>query len=75
MITTLPVYWHGSRIFETPPASSLHPLSAPNQIGGPATLRKRLSELEEAGIQEIILRFSDVLNLDMLRFFAKELIN
>jgi F420-dependent oxidoreductase-like protein len=43
-------------------------------IGSPATLHKRLIELEEAGVQEIILRFSDVLNLDMLRFFAKECI-
>jgi alkanesulfonate monooxygenase SsuD/methylene tetrahydromethanopterin reductase-like flavin-dependent oxidoreductase (luciferase family) len=43
-------------------------------IGSPATLRKRLIELEEAGVQEIILRFTDVLNLDMLRFFARELI-
>lgn len=43
-------------------------------IGSPATLHKRLIKLEEAGVQEIILRFSDVLNLDMLRFFAKEII-
>jgi hypothetical protein len=33
---------------------------------------ERLIELEEAGVQELILRFSDALNLDMLRFFAKE---
>lgn len=43
-------------------------------IGSPATLHERLIALEEAGVQEIILRFSDVLNLDMLRFFAKEVI-
>ncbi|HEX4203158.1 MAG TPA: LLM class F420-dependent oxidoreductase [Ktedonobacteraceae bacterium] len=43
-------------------------------VGSPDTLRKRLIELEEAGVQEIILRFSDALNLDTLRFFAKELI-
>ena len=43
-------------------------------IGSPATLHKRLIALEEAGVQEIILRFSDVLNLEMLRFFAKEVI-
>ena len=43
-------------------------------VGSPATLRKRLIELEKAGVQEIILRFSDVLNMDVLRFFAKELI-
>lgn len=43
-------------------------------VGSPVTLRKRLIELEEAGVQEVILRFSDVLNMDVLRFFAKELI-
>jgi F420-dependent oxidoreductase-like protein len=43
-------------------------------IGSPATLHERLIALEEAGVQEIILRFSDVLNLEMLRFFAKEVI-
>jgi F420-dependent oxidoreductase-like protein len=43
-------------------------------IGSPATLRKRLIALEEAGVQEITLRFSDVLNLEMLRFFAREFI-
>ena len=39
-------------------------------IGSPATLHKRLIELEETGVQEIILRFSDVLNLDVLSCFA-----
>lgn len=43
-------------------------------VGSPTTLRKRLTALEEAGVQEIILRFSDALHLDTLRFFAKELI-
>lgn len=47
---------------------------ASSLIGSPATLRKRLIALEEAGVQEIILRFSDALNLETLRFFARECI-
>jgi F420-dependent oxidoreductase-like protein len=43
-------------------------------IGSPDTLRKRLSEYEAAGVQELILIFPDVLQLDSLRFFAKEFI-
>lgn len=58
------------------------PIGLPNRaaimasalIGSPTTLRQRLIALEKVGVQEIILRFSDVLNLDMLRLFAKELI-
>ncbi|QBD76951.1 LLM class F420-dependent oxidoreductase [Ktedonosporobacter rubrisoli] len=49
-------------------------IMASSLVGSPTTLRKRLSELEEAGVQEVILRFPDVLNLDLLRLFAKELI-
>ena len=41
-------------------------------VGGPASLRKRMLELAEAGVQELILRFSDALNLETLRFFATE---
>ncbi|GHO50977.1 hypothetical protein KSX_91400 [Ktedonospora formicarum] len=47
---------------------------ASSLVGSPDTLRKRLAKLEEIGVQEVILRFPDVLNLDMLRFFARELI-
>src|SRR5436190_3741526 len=43
-------------------------------IGGPATIREHLAELEAAGVQEVILGFPDVLQLDMLRFFAQEFI-
>jgi alkanesulfonate monooxygenase SsuD/methylene tetrahydromethanopterin reductase-like flavin-dependent oxidoreductase (luciferase family) len=41
-------------------------------IGSPATIRMRLDELEAAGVQELILTFPDALQLDSLRFFAKE---
>jgi F420-dependent oxidoreductase-like protein len=43
-------------------------------IGSPATIREHLVELEAAGVQEVILSFPDVLQLDSLRFFAKEFI-
>ncbi|MBE3560637.1 MAG: LLM class F420-dependent oxidoreductase [Ktedonobacteraceae bacterium] len=43
-------------------------------IGSPATIRKGIAELEEAGVQEMILTFPDVLELDSLRWFAREFI-
>ncbi len=43
-------------------------------IGSPDTIRQRLQAYEEAGVQELILRFPDPTNLDTIRFFAKELI-
>ncbi len=43
-------------------------------IGSPDTIRQRLLEYEAAGVQELILRFPDPTNIDMIRFFAKELI-
>jgi len=43
-------------------------------IGTPDTIRKRLDELEVAGVHEVILSFPDVLQLDSVRFFAKEFI-
>ncbi|HLZ63019.1 MAG TPA: hypothetical protein VKR06_39305 [Ktedonosporobacter sp.] len=43
-------------------------------IGPPDTIRQRLAELEEAGVQELILSFPGVLQLDLLRLFAKEFI-
>src|SRR5438445_9003821 len=43
-------------------------------IGSPATIREHLTELEAAGVQEVILGFPDVLQLDTLRFFAQEFI-
>ncbi len=50
------------------------PSTAGALIGNPNTIRKRLAELEAAGVQEVILGFPDVLQLDSLRFFAKEFI-
>jgi alkanesulfonate monooxygenase SsuD/methylene tetrahydromethanopterin reductase-like flavin-dependent oxidoreductase (luciferase family) len=41
-------------------------------IGSPATIRKRLKALEEAGIQELIINFANVLELEPLRIFAHE---
>src|SRR6266481_6830465 len=41
-------------------------------IGGPETLRQRLAAYEEAGVQELLMRFVDGTNLEALRRFAKE---
>ena len=41
-------------------------------IGSPDTIRQRLQAYEEAGVQELILRFPDPTNLDTIRFFAEE---
>jgi F420-dependent oxidoreductase-like protein len=42
--------------------------------GSPETLRQRLADLEESGVQEVILSFPDILQLDSLRLFADEFI-
>ncbi len=41
-------------------------------VGTPAAIRARLAELEEAGVQELIIRFVDAAQLDSLRLFARE---
>ena len=41
-------------------------------IGSPETLRQRLAAYEEAGVQELLLRFVDGTDLEALRRFAKE---
>ncbi|HLQ30527.1 MAG TPA: LLM class F420-dependent oxidoreductase [Ktedonobacteraceae bacterium] len=41
-------------------------------IGTPAMIRQRLAEYEEAGIQEIIVRFVDATQLESIRLFARE---
>ncbi len=41
-------------------------------IGTPAQIRERLQQYEEAGIQEIIVRFVDAVQLDSIRMFAQE---
>src|SRR5579885_635303 len=43
-------------------------------IGSPDTIRKRLEAFEAAGVQELIIAFPDAIQLDSLRFFAKEFI-
>ena len=43
-------------------------------IGSPDTIRQRLTEFEAAGVQELLIAFPDVLQLDTLRFFAREFI-
>lgn len=56
------------------PASSrehLDTLRKQSLIGTPETIRKRLEEYEEAGIQEVILWFADAAQLDSVRLFAQ----
>ncbi|MGB8346919.1 MAG: LLM class F420-dependent oxidoreductase [Ktedonobacteraceae bacterium] len=43
-------------------------------IGSPDTIRQRLAAFEAAGVQELIIGFPDILQLDSLRFFAREFI-
>ncbi len=50
------------------------PMLAGALIGTPDTIRQHLAELEAVGVQEIWLSFPDVLDLEPLRFFAKEFI-
>lgn len=57
-----------------PAALRGRPTTAGALIGSPETIRQRLIELEEAGVQELILGFPDVLQLETLRFFAREFI-
>jgi alkanesulfonate monooxygenase SsuD/methylene tetrahydromethanopterin reductase-like flavin-dependent oxidoreductase (luciferase family) len=44
-------------------------------IGSPETIRQRLAGYEEAGVQELLLRFVEGTNLEALRRFAKEFIS
>ena len=41
-------------------------------IGTPTTLLRRLQEYEDAGVQEIIIRFVDFPDLESLRLFARD---
>jgi F420-dependent oxidoreductase-like protein len=43
-------------------------------IGSPATIRRRLEEFEEAGVQELMIAFMDRTNPEPLRLFASEFI-
>jgi F420-dependent oxidoreductase-like protein len=49
-------------------------MQASTLIGNPETIRQRLAEYEDAGIQELILWFPDAAKLDSLRLFARECI-
>lgn len=44
-------------------------------IGSPETIRQRLADFEAAGVQELIISFPDAIQLDSLRFFAREFIS
>jgi F420-dependent oxidoreductase-like protein len=44
-------------------------------IGTPDTIRRRLAAYEAAGVQELMLIFPDVIQLDSIRRFAKEFIS
>jgi len=57
------------------PAALLdRPVARGALIGSPNTIRKRLAELEAAGVQEVVLGFPDILQVDTLRLFAKAFI-
>ena len=49
-------------------------MSTAGLIGTPGSMRKRLVEYEEAGVQELILWFPDAAKLESLRLFAREFI-
>ena len=49
-------------------------MQASSLIGTPESMRKRIAEYEEAGVQELILWFPDAAKLESLRLFAKEFI-
>ena len=47
-------------------------MRASAMIGSPETIRRRIAELEGAGIQELIIWFPDAAKLESLRLFARE---
>jgi F420-dependent oxidoreductase-like protein len=49
-------------------------MQANSLIGTPESMRKRISEYEEVGVQELILWFPDAAQLESLRLFAREFI-
>jgi F420-dependent oxidoreductase-like protein len=60
---------------KVPPALFNHAFTAGALIGSPETVRQRLAELQEAGIQEVILNMPDILETDTLSIFAERFIN
>jgi F420-dependent oxidoreductase-like protein len=59
---------------KVPPVLLGLPVAVGALIGSPSTIRQQLTELEAAGVQEVMLGFPDVLQLDSLRIFAQEFI-
>lgn len=57
-----------------PTALRGRPAAAGALIGSPDTIRQRLAELEEVGVQEVVLGFPDILQSDSLSLFAREFI-
>ena len=55
--------------------NNLESLRQAQLIGTPAMIRQRLKELEEAGVQQIIIRFVDAAKLESVRMFARECMN
>src|SRR3989440_5295733 len=55
--------------------NNLESLRQNELIGTPEMIRQRLKELEEAGVQEIIIRFVDAAKLESVRMFAQECMN
>lgn len=41
-------------------------------VGSPDTIRKGLAQLEALGVHEVLMSMPDILNLESLRFFARE---
>ena len=59
----------------TPPErDNLEELRRTWLIGTPEQIRERLAEYEEAGIQELVVRFVDAAQLEPVRLFARECI-
>ncbi len=52
--------------------ADLESLRQTGLIGTPAMIRQRLAQYEEAGIQEIVVRFVDATQLESIRLFARE---
>ena len=52
--------------------NNLDSLRQSELIGTPAMIRQRLAEYEEAGIQEIVIRFVDATKMESIRLFARE---
>jgi alkanesulfonate monooxygenase SsuD/methylene tetrahydromethanopterin reductase-like flavin-dependent oxidoreductase (luciferase family) len=52
--------------------NNLEKLRQTQLIGTPEMIRQRLAEYEEAGVQEIIIRFVDATQLESIRLFARE---